>query len=86
MNNMITYNAKRSWTFREGIQYTQSIRINGKLFVLCSPFLDELRGGKDKTEYNINIQTGEEQTFRSKDKSQQIAVWKLLYWIQHLDQ
>lgn len=26
------------------------------------------------------------QTVRSKDKSQQIAVLKLLYWIQHLDQ
>ena len=26
------------------------------------------------------------QTIRSKGESQQIAVWKLLYWIQHLDQ
>ena len=33
------------------------------------------RGGGSKIEQN-----------RSKDESQQIAVWKLLYWIQHLDQ
>ena len=26
------------------------------------------------------------QIVQSKDKSQQIAVWRLLYWIQHLDQ
>ena len=56
----------------------------------------ELRSGQDLVsnfDKIFDLRSGQDlvsdlakQTIQSKAESQQIAVWKLLYWIQHLDQ
>lgn len=69
-------------------QEEQLLPTKGSLSTDHAPQLKKAANQKlrQSPSYETSTQLRKKQIARSKDKSQQIAVWRLLYWIQHLDQ